>query len=284
MTVPVTFVMQGTPPSFSSSWFVASGSLTESLRATMTMKSLLLFLLILFLTSLTLGSADAQRSAITGTVNSSVILPAGDKQSKLSQLQWDINDKIIAVYIGGAVHTHLDPRFGNRLHLYSGNGSLQINQLQMEDSGIYNAAAMYTGSTQFQNTEVQLVVYEKVSTPKMEVLSNVSSAEFCNVTVNCSTLHGLWVASDCSWTQGRFTCRETPSRDSTSSESLQITAAGDSIVCTASNPASTRNSSLPVKELCRTPAPDPDEHRDPNYRSRAATAVVVTGVVSAHMP
>ncbi|XP_036375360.1 T-lymphocyte surface antigen Ly-9-like [Megalops cyprinoides] len=239
-----------------------------------TKSHLLLFLLILSLTSLSLGQIMPVHLTVHGLINESAILPSGLLLHKFSQIQWFFGDEVIAYLINGRMKTDRVPQFKDRLVLYTENGSLQIDRLHMDDSMTYRALTVQDGVQ--HNFRVQLTVYEKVSTPKMEVLSNVSSAEFCNVTVKCSTLHGLWVASECSRTQGRFTCRETPSRDSASSESLQITAAGDSILCTASNPASKTTSSVPVKELCHTPAPDPDENRDPNYRSRGSTAAVVS--------
>ncbi|XP_064202055.1 uncharacterized protein LOC135260616 [Anguilla rostrata] len=191
---------------------------------------------------------------VNGIVNGSVTLPSGSPYNSPSEVQWRIDNSIIVFYLEPDTVTTDAKRFGDRLHLNTNDGSLQINRAQMADADTYTVEVSQGKSK--HNAVVQLMIYEWADMPILEVLTNMSGPQFCNVSVRCATIHGLWVASLCQLTQGKLVCRETARNDSAHSARLLITATRDAINCSSSNPASTSSAPLlPVTQVCPTTVP-----------------------------
>ncbi|KAG5841713.1 hypothetical protein ANANG_G00169640 [Anguilla anguilla] len=124
----------------------------------------------------------------------------------------------------------------------------------MGDADTYNVTVSHKEHK--HNAVVKLMIYERADMPILEVLTNTSGPWFCNVSVRCATLHGLWVESLCQLTQGKLVCRETARNDSAHSARLLITVTRDAINCSSSNPASTSSAPLlPVTQVCPAPVP-----------------------------
>ncbi|KAG5841711.1 hypothetical protein ANANG_G00169620 [Anguilla anguilla] len=145
-------------------------------------------------------------------------------------------------------------RFGDRLRLNTTDGSLLINRAQMGDADTYTVEVSQGKSK--HKAEVKLMIYERADRPILEVLTNTSGPQFCNVSVRCAALHGLWVESVCQLTSGKLVCQETARNDSAHSARLLITATRDAINCSSSNPASTSSAPLlPVTQVCQAYVP-----------------------------
>ncbi|XP_035283821.1 uncharacterized protein LOC118232802 isoform X2 [Anguilla anguilla] len=211
------------------------------------------FLLLLNSVLLHFGTGEALFT-VNGIVNGSVTLPSGSPYNSPSEVRWTIGKSVIAFYLKPRILTTDPKRFGDRLRLNTKDGSLLINRAQMGDADTYNVTVSQGKSK--HNAVVKLMIYERADTPKLEVLSNTSGPWFCNVSVRCATLHGLWVASLCQFRPGKLMCQETARNDSTNSTRLLITATRDAINCSSSNPASTSFAPpLPVKQVCPATVP-----------------------------
>ncbi|XP_064202083.1 uncharacterized protein LOC135260623 isoform X4 [Anguilla rostrata] len=194
---------------------------------------------------------------VNGIVNESVTLPSGSPYNSPTEVQWRIDDSVIAFYLKPSLLTTDPKRFGDRLRLNTKDGSLLINRAQMGDADTYTVAVSQGKSK--HNAVVKLMIYERADRPILEVLTNTSRPWLCNVSVRCVTLHGHWVASLCQFTPGKLMCQETARNDSTNSTRLLITATRDAINCSSSSPASTSSAPLlPVTQVCSAPVPGLD--------------------------
>ncbi|XP_066579201.1 SLAM family member 9 [Amia ocellicauda] len=174
---------------------------------------------------------------IHGVLNGTIILPSGIQKNTFTQIQWSTGGKLIALGIGEEVNVNRLPRFRGRLSLFQENGSLQINRTEMGDQSVYRVKAIYEDGNEY-NKELQLLVYEKINKPKLELKKNVSTLGICNISVTCSMGIDVFCAADCDNTQGAFLCSKCDYTDSSFSTSLTVTSNGSSIVCTSSNPVS----------------------------------------------
>ncbi|XP_035283848.1 uncharacterized protein LOC118232811 isoform X2 [Anguilla anguilla] len=211
------------------------------------------FLLLLNSVLLHFGTGEAL-FIVNGIVNGSVTLPSGSPYNSPSEVQWRIDRSLIAFYFAPDTVTMDTKRFGDRLRLNTKDGSLLINRAQMGDADTYTVTVSQGKSK--HKAEVKLMIYERADMPNLEVLTNTSGPRFCNVSVRCATIDGLWVESLCQLTQGKLVCQETARNDSAHSALLLITVTRDAINCSSSNPASTSSAPLlPVKQFCPATVP-----------------------------
>ncbi|KAJ8377186.1 hypothetical protein SKAU_G00077660 [Synaphobranchus kaupii] len=193
--------------------------------------------------------ADEALITVNSTINGSATLPSGSPYTSPSKVQWSIDNKVIAYYEKPDYLEIVD-----RFQLNKGNGFLEVKQLQMADTGIYTVEVSHDKDK--KTAKVKLMIYEKANTPKLELLSNISGPGFCNLSVRCTTLNGLWVVSLCELTRANRVCRVTARNDSTNSALLLVTATKDAINCSSSNPASTSSAPLlPVTRVCQALVP-----------------------------
>ncbi|KAJ8377183.1 hypothetical protein SKAU_G00077630 [Synaphobranchus kaupii] len=90
----------------------------------------------------------------------------------------------------------------------------------MADTGIYTVEVSHDKDK--KTAKVKLMIYERADTPKLELLSNISGPGFCNLSVRCTTLNGLWVVSLCELTWANRVCRVTARNDSINSALLLV--------------------------------------------------------------
>ncbi|XP_072420816.1 SLAM family member 8-like isoform X2 [Chiloscyllium punctatum] len=86
----------------------------------------------------------------------------------------------------GKIKIFKDTGFEGRVKVHT-NLTLQINDLRLDDGGIYTVTV--TGGGRDYTGTVTLQIYEPVSVPSVELIENIT-AESCNVTLLCSAEMG----------------------------------------------------------------------------------------------
>ncbi|CAL8326470.1 unnamed protein product [Arctogadus glacialis] len=129
------------------------------------------------------------------------------------------------------------------------NYSLQIENLRLNDSGIYQAVDM-SGKEDKVIAEYNVTVQEQVSPVVLNVSPGSPSSESCKVTVTCSTQSS---SLNSTFTCTNQTCSENgdPAEVVTSDATLNLYLSNGSIViCNHSNKVSWSNDTMEIKPLC----------------------------------
>ncbi|KAL7875666.1 hypothetical protein AOLI_G00106290 [Acnodon oligacanthus] len=89
---------------------------------------------------------------------SSLILPVGHPEESVTFAQWRYEGKTFAVYRKGRVHVTDQLNFSGRLKVHSDDPSVEVTDLQLQDSGNYSITADTPG-VQVSTTIMTLTVY-----------------------------------------------------------------------------------------------------------------------------
>uniref|UniRef100_A0A670K2P8 Immunoglobulin V-set domain-containing protein n=1 Tax=Podarcis muralis TaxID=64176 RepID=A0A670K2P8_PODMU len=130
---------------------------------------------------------------VKGILGGSVLFPANISQGiTVEKMEWDFYPQRggLGFWLGEFSHGKLEhpsptDRFGQRLDMVN-ETTLKVKDLELDDSGIYNARIWFMKS-QFQEQSFSLTVYEPVPTPQMLHQEISSNLEGCNVTLQCQT-------------------------------------------------------------------------------------------------
>nr|XP_014434383.1 CD48 antigen-like [Pelodiscus sinensis] len=126
-------------------------------------------------------------SLVNGRVGATVYLnPTLSIPETYQQINWWFNDslKILIKKLNQPASYPSDYFNENKLH-YHGNRTLEIRQLQKQDSSIYKMDVEDSqGRTEKEN--IQLDVYEPVPEPSVEVDFRANQDGWCNVTLVCN--------------------------------------------------------------------------------------------------
>ncbi|XP_067834901.1 T-lymphocyte surface antigen Ly-9-like isoform X2 [Heptranchias perlo] len=135
------------------------------------------------------GEIQTLRPPVNGTLGQSIVLPVGIPPTPEDvEVVWKRKepDARIARYTNKNVETFGTDEYTRRIKFHPENYSLQISDLQREDSGVYEV--IVTGELGRETSElVRLDVYERVSGTKIR--STVTQG-ICNITLTCSVTSG----------------------------------------------------------------------------------------------
>ncbi|XP_015739941.1 T-lymphocyte surface antigen Ly-9-like isoform X2 [Coturnix japonica] len=227
---------------------------------------------LLALLLVTTGTAAIQIKPVSGVLGDSVQLhlqlnPGNSVERVIWSFKTDTNQKIeVAEY-------NLKNCKYNRQRMKLFNDTLQINALELGDSGVYDARITYQ-SSQVDEDFFNLTVYEPIPVPLIhhEMLSY--SAQDCNILLQCFVPAGsraqiTWLddnTSNALW------------RRSNNSQMLNLTIPTSALnaiyTCMARNPVQEQSKSVNVAELC---VQESHRWRWPIY---LAVLVVVLGALS----
>ncbi|CAI5798620.1 SLAM family member 8-like isoform X2 [Podarcis lilfordi] len=199
---------------------------------------------------------------VKGILGGSVLFPANISQGiTVEKMEWDFYPQSggLGFWLGEFSHGKLEhpsptDRFGQRLDMVN-ETTLKVKDLELDDSGIYNARIWFMKS-RFQEQSFSLTVYEPVPTPQMLHQEVSNTLEGCNVTLQCQTPgreeHKV------SWERGN------PSRALESSlDEFQLSDSGrqlhvfwntipfdSTLTCLVSNPVSEKRASFDLSHIC----------------------------------
>ncbi|XP_065276511.1 CD48 antigen-like [Emys orbicularis] len=144
------------------------------------------FACLVMLSSLQAYEATAvPHSQVNGIVRGTVYLnPKLSVPQQYKQIIWRFNNslKILTKKWNQPV-SYPSGSFQNKLH-YHENHTLEINQLQKQDSGIFQIQVEDNLSKK-TNEDIQLDVYEPVPKPRMNFTIRANKDGWCNVTLAC---------------------------------------------------------------------------------------------------
>uniref|UniRef100_A0AAR2KJ01 Ig-like domain-containing protein n=1 Tax=Pygocentrus nattereri TaxID=42514 RepID=A0AAR2KJ01_PYGNA len=90
---------------------------------------------------------------------SSLTLPLGHPKESVTYAEWKYEGKTFAVYIQGQVRISDEPQFSGRLKADSDHLSVEVTDLQLQDSGSYSIVADKSGA-QLPTKIISLTVHE----------------------------------------------------------------------------------------------------------------------------
>nr|XP_028565441.1 SLAM family member 8-like [Podarcis muralis] len=130
---------------------------------------------------------------VKGILGGSVLFPPNISQGiTVQKMEWDFYPQRggLGFWLGEFSHGKLEhpsptDRFGQRLDMVD-ETTLRIKDLELDDSGIYNARIWIT-KAQFQEQSFSLTVYEPVPTPQIDHQGESKTPGGCNVTLQCHT-------------------------------------------------------------------------------------------------
>lgn len=147
----------------------------------------------------------------------------------------------------------MDPRYWGRVNVSESSYSLCINNLTLEDSGLYQAKVNLKTSQFSIMKSYNLLVYRRLSKPHVTVTFKISEEGACNISLMCSVERAGMDAT--------YTWLSSQDSTNSSGEGSAISTSwkpGDrslSYTCRVSNPISSTSSRLiPVGSFCADPA------------------------------
>ncbi|KAL6491016.1 hypothetical protein MHYP_G00013610 [Metynnis hypsauchen] len=176
---------------------------------------------------------------------SSFILPLGHPKESVSFAQWRYNGTPFAVYRKDQVHITDQLQFSGRLKVGSDHLSVEVTDLQLQDSGSYSITADKSG-VQLPTKIISLTVY---GVPKIEIKNNqiwVKSKNSCEVHLLCKVQEDQEVF---------YTWSGYKTESGTKLNFTLSPAEGDvTLTCTAAN--SYRNNTKTMKVTCNPDVPN----------------------------
>ncbi|XP_067834902.1 CD48 antigen-like [Heptranchias perlo] len=233
-------------------------------------------LVCVFLFAICVGEIQTLRPPVNGSLGQSIVLPVGiPPGSKDVEVVWKRRtpNVRIARYVNKNVKTFGTEEYTRRIKLLPENYSLQISDLQREDSGVYEVVV--TGKLGHETPElVRLDVYECVSGTKIR--STVTQG-ICNITLTCSVTSGD--RTSFRWWRGR----EELGNDSNHylsgyGEELRIYYTSDvkeSVhTCEAWNPVSKDSAQIKLSDVCNIPV-----SASPSCNCRCVVRATVSSII-----
>ncbi|XP_062386788.1 natural killer cell receptor 2B4-like isoform X2 [Sardina pilchardus] len=170
----------------------------------------------------------------------SVTLNATGHEDKtgLKFITWKFHKRPVVVYTHKYNDADVRDPFKGRAEFDVSTFSLLLKNLQRSDSGLYTAV-WDAGETE-DVAEYELSVLEPAAAPTLTVVSNWSSSDSCNVTLECTGLNVSLISS----------CNGTFCSQEGGDTSLSISLNHNTVSCNHSNPVSWRHTTLDLKPLC----------------------------------
>ncbi|XP_014647209.1 PREDICTED: SLAM family member 9-like [Ceratotherium simum simum] len=185
-----------------------------------------------------------------------------EPEAKLEEISWgfgpDLKYRVMLRVHNGSERTQtwvsLQDKYKQRVHVPNMT-SLRIENLTREDSGPYQARAIFTGGVE-SNQIFYLTVYEPVPRPQILVQSQSITAGWCNVTLECRAVQ---VTEDLNVTwESKGLPRELEQRGPpgpapnswTLNVSLPLSQPNDSLTCVVSNSEDKKTVTLALAEVC----------------------------------
>ncbi|XP_036418215.1 SLAM family member 8-like [Colossoma macropomum] len=128
--------------------------------------------------------ADENTVTECRAAGSSLILPLGHPEESVSFAQWRYEGKTFAVYRKGQVHITDELQFSGRLKVNSDDLSVEVTDLQLQDSGSYSITAHKSG-VQLPTKIINLTVYAVLKTEIESSQTWVESKNSCEVHLLC---------------------------------------------------------------------------------------------------
>ncbi|XP_074794355.1 CD48 antigen-like isoform X3 [Natator depressus] len=212
-------------------------------------------------TGIIIGQELTPNWQVNGALGGSVVLSVDlSPGKKVKKIEWSFSagtgETIQLAEFNGEKFERPDPsdRFQQRLEMYE--TSLRIKALELGDSGVYEARVKIVPAT-LEEQAFLLTVYEPVPEPEIKSHSVSSTADGCNVTLQCQVSGREEV--NLSWTRGN------PPRGLGDSERYQLSPDGRTLrlslqpnppnstfTCTASNPVDQKSISLDLQSICQS--------------------------------
>ncbi|XP_041036599.1 signaling lymphocytic activation molecule-like isoform X2 [Carcharodon carcharias] len=209
-------------------------------------------LLCLSLSAFRFVQIQAARLPVNGSLGQSVSLSMGISHgSKVYEVEWKrLSSKYrIVRWTNGIIKYFEAEEFKKRFKLHPEDLSLQISELQREDTGVYEVSVVLDSGKESSQT-VQLDVYESVTGTSITIDQNRRN---CNMTLTCSVNTGNHVSFG--WWRGSEALRnDSTHHRSKTGEELQLYFTGepkDSVYrCEARNPVSEDTAQITLRDVC----------------------------------
>ncbi|XP_076156319.1 CD48 antigen-like isoform X2 [Alosa pseudoharengus] len=166
----------------------------------------------------------------------------GHEQDKkdLKRMSWSFYEQEIVVYSHKNSDVDYDRVYEARVEFDVSTFSLKLKNLQKSDSGLYKAEKALHGKQKETVAEYMIYVLEHAAAPTLTVVSNWSSSDSCNVTLNCTGLNVSLISR----------CNGIVCSQEGGVTSLSISLNHNTVSCNHSNPVSWRQTTMEFKPLC----------------------------------
>ncbi|XP_047560707.1 SLAM family member 9-like isoform X4 [Lutra lutra] len=216
---------------------------------------------------------------LKGTLGASVWFhmiknPELPPRSKLKSITWGIiNQKIytpvLQVSPGGDVPrwVNFQDKFEKKVHVLN-TTTLRIDNLTLEDSGLYRAQESYTGGRQYDQ-DFHLMVYEPVPLPQIRATVLSLTPGWCNLTLKCvltRTREDLTVSWESECLPRELEQRPAPGPSPnpwTLAVNLPLSQPSPSLTCVVSNQGDQKTVTLDLGDVC-------DHETEPQGQTSAA--------------
>ncbi|XP_066512715.1 CD48 antigen-like [Hoplias malabaricus] len=206
------------------------------------------------------------------SVGDSVQLHTQEPLPEFTTFIWKFNktEKVLEYlkkYNDATAFPHLKDRGEFNKETYS----LTLNNLQKNDSGLYEAIA--SGQKDTVVAAYNLSVWDPVEPPVLTSFPNKSKSDLCNITVSCRS-------DDLSI---NFMCYNKTCQEKTESQSgntvLSVFINESSIICNHSNPASWKNVVLKMKRFCGDKDTDSSQGPAPFHKWPMVLTIVIVIII-----
>ncbi|XP_044942618.1 SLAM family member 9-like isoform X3 [Mustela putorius furo] len=215
------------------------------------------------------GSAlDDSGNTVTlkGTQGASVLFlvirnPELPPEFELEKMSWGVvsrSNYIVMLYVfpGRDVPewVNFQEKFEKRVHVLNAT-TLRIDNLTLEDSGLYRARVSYTRGRQYDQ-DFHLTVYEPVPLPQIQAMDLSLTPGWCNITMECNTTgtrEDLTVSWDSEGLPRELEQRPTPGpvpNPWTLAVTLPLSWPSPSLTCVVSNQVDQRTATLDLGDIC----------------------------------
>uniref|UniRef100_A0A8B9TL49 Ig-like domain-containing protein n=1 Tax=Anas platyrhynchos TaxID=8839 RepID=A0A8B9TL49_ANAPL len=203
------------------------------------------------------GSAGAQPQPVSGILGGSVLLsPVLSHSFEVKTAEWyfmgGTRKKIQVAEFGPKGFERPNPhdRFQQRLEMPNAT-ALRIGGLEPGDSGVYEVLIKYNSTTEVEDQDFNLSVYDPVPTPLIQTQLLSHSPQGCNVTLRC-----LLPPTTLAWTSWHLdnisgTLQGHSGDGQTLFLAIPPDALNDTYTCVARSPAEEQSSSVSLSALCQ---------------------------------
>ncbi|XP_041429443.1 uncharacterized protein LOC108699370 isoform X2 [Xenopus laevis] len=177
-----------------------------------------------------------------------------DMTVPMDEIQWLFKTKEKEVRLADFKKTYFEtrfPQFNKRLEPLD-DGTIRINDLRMEDSGIYTAAITFIDH-ETKRLTFNLTVYEPVPTPNIWIEKKKRTTQWCNFTIRCSVQNNDSALTFTWINKHNQTEYETFINGTIFVASVESPTLDKEFHCLLGNPVDQKNASIHVLEICPTP-------------------------------
>ncbi|XP_041036595.1 signaling lymphocytic activation molecule-like [Carcharodon carcharias] len=195
--------------------------------------------------------------------------------SKLYEVEWKrISSKHrIVRWTNGIIKYFHTEEYKKRFKVHPEDLSLQISELQREDTGVYEVSVVLDSGKESSQT-VQLDVYESVTGTNITIDQNRRN---CNMTLTCSVNTGDHISFRW-WRGGEALRNDSTHHLSKTGEELQLYFTGepkDSVYrCEARNPVSEDTAQITLRDVCNITV-----NASPSYSSPCPMKLTISVII-----